>query len=403
MARVWPGAGHTLMLRWKLSPAATIMAVFFIQALAIGGFFSRLAEMQQAMHATPAQLGLALLGFDVGSFSTFPFAGRAIERIGTRRALLFALPLFALAIAVVSLAPSPLIFFCCSIFVAVGFTFTAIAMNVEADRVEYAGGRRILNRCHGMWSLGFLTASVIGIGIVAVHIPPAAHLFAIVPFVLVADILFVAPMFASPPRPHSGEAEAPRFATPTLATFMLILFALGSIWLEAGMRAWSVIYLRDVFHTVEWVATTTLSVAIGAQVVGRLFGDGWIERYGPVRVAMVLSAISFVGLVLVVAGVSVPLSLLGFALIGFGVATSFPQAMSAAARLGDRPASVNVAAISFMNALVLFLTPPAMGFTASQWGIRASFALILPLPLLAVFLARNLAEKPQPAAAPAAV
>ncbi len=375
------------------------MAVFFIQALAIGGFFSRLAEMQQAMHATPAQLGLALLGFDLGAFSTFPFAGRLIERFGTRLTLTFGLPLFALAIALDTLAPTPVVFFFCSILVAMGFTATAISMNVEADRIEYATGRRILNRCHGMWSLGFFAASLIGIAMVALHVPPAVHLFSTVPVVLVASLVLVAPMVPLAPRPHSGEVEAPRFATPTWATFMLIAFALGSIWLEAGIRTWSVIYLRDVFHTAEWIATTTLSVAIGAQVVGRMLGDGWIERYRPVRVAMVLSAISFVGLVLVVIGASVPLSLLGFALIGFGVATSFPQAMSAAARLGDRPASINVASISFMNAVVLFLTPPIMGLSASQWGIRASFALILPLPLLAVFLARNLADRPQPAAA----
>lgn len=374
------------------------MAVFFIQALGIGGFFSRLAEMQQAMHATPAELGLALLGFDVGAFSSFPFAGRVIERIGTRLTLTFGLPLFALAIALTTLARIPPVFFFFSIFVAVGFTFTAIAMNVEADRIENASGRRIINRCHGMWSLGFFTASVIGTAMVAIHVPPVVHLFATVPVVLAASLILVAPMVPMAPRPHAGEAKPPRFATPTWATFMLVAFALGSIWLEAGMRSWSVIYLRDVFHTAEWIATTTLSVAIGAQVVGRLLGDGWIERYGPVRVAMVLSAISFVGLVLVVIGASVPLSLLGFALIGFGVATSFPQAMSAAARLGDRPASINVASISFMNSVVLFLAPPVMGFTASQWGIRASFALILPLPILAVFLARNLAEKPKPAA-----
>ena len=396
------GAGGTYpMLRWKLSPAATIMAVFFIQALSIGGFFARLAEMQQAMHATPAALGLALLGFDVGTFSAFPFASKIIERIGTRTTLLFGVPLFSLAVALPSLAPYPSVFFVCSILVAVGFTFTNIAMNVEADRVEFGTGRRIMNRCHGLWSLGFFVSSLVGTGAAALNISPSPHLFGMVPIVLIGALLVVGPMVPLSPRPYSGEARAPRFAMPTVATLMLIGFALGSIWLEAGMRSWSVIYLRDVFHTENWIATTTLSVAVGAQVIGRLLADRWIERYGPVAVAMVLSAISFVGLGLVVWGVSVPVSLLGFALVGFGVASSFPQALSAAARLGDRPASENVAALSLMNSVVLFLAPPVMGFSASQWGIRASFALILPLPLLAVLLARNLADKPQPAVAAA--
>jgi MFS family permease len=95
----------------------------------------------------------------------------------------------------------------------------------------------------------------------------------------------------------------------------------------------------------------------------------------------------------------VPVAFAGFALLGFGVASAFPQALSAAARLGDRPAAENVAALSLMNSIVLFLTPPLIGFAASQWGIRAAFALFLPFAALAILLAGNLAERRRPAAA----
>jgi MFS family permease len=383
----------------KLSPAATIMAVFFMQAFAAAGSFSRLAEIQEGMGASAAALGLALLGFDLGGFASFPFAGRVIERLGVRITLLFGIPLFALAAALPAMAPNPIIFFFLAPFVAAGFTFTNIAMNVEADRVEYATGRRIMNRCHGLWSLGFLAASGIGTLASAAHILPWQHLLGVVPVALVGTLLVVLPMQEAAPRPHTGGERPPRFAMPTMATLLLIAFALGSILLEACIRSWSVIYLRDVFHTANWIATITLSVAVGAQVVGRLFADRWIERHGPVIVAGVLSAIALAGLLLVVWGASVPLSFLGFALIGFGVASAFPQALSAAARLGDRPAAENVAALSLMNSVVLFLTPPLVGFTASQWGIRASFALILPFALLAIVLAGNLADRPKAVAA----
>jgi MFS family permease len=375
------------------------MAVFFMQALAGAGSFSRLAEIQAGMGASSAALGIALLGFDIGGFASFPFAGRIIERIGTRTTLLFGIPLFAFAAALPSLAPNPMVFFFLAPFTAAAFTFTNIAMNVEADRVEYATGRRIMNRCHGMWSLGFLAASAIGTLASAAHISPAAHLLGVVPAALAGTLLVVLPMQAAPVRPHSGDRKAPRFAIPTLATLLIIAFALGSIFLEACIRSWSVIYLRDVFHTADWIATVTLSVAVAAQVIGRLLADRWIERFGPVQVATALSTIALVGLVLVVWGYSVPVAFAGFALLGFGVASAFPQALSAAARLGDRPAAENVAALSLMNSIVLFLTPPLIGFAASQWGIRAAFALFLPFAALAILLAGNLAERRRPAAA----
>jgi MFS family permease len=375
------------------SPRASIRAAFFVQSLCIGGFFSRLAEVQVAMHASPAQLGLGLVGFDVGAFLAFPFSARIIERVGTRRTMLYGMPLFALAVALSSVAPNIPVFFAIAACIAVGFTFTAVAMNVEADRVEFATDRRLMNSCHGMWSLGFFVSSVIGTGIVALGVPPALHLFAAVPIETLGTLLILLPFAESLPRLQAGEQKRSRFSMPTVATLLIIAFAFGSIWLEAAARTWSVIYLRDVFQTANWVATITLPVWIGAQVIGRLLADGWIERFGPVRVAMVLSAVSLVGVALVVFGDSLPIALAGFVLIGFGVATAFPQALSAAARLGDRPAAENVASIQMMNSVVLFLAPPVMGFVATQWGLRASFALILPLLLVAVLLSRNLAER----------
>jgi MFS family permease len=365
------------------------MAVFFLQAFAGSGVFARLAEIQTSMHASAAALGLALLGGDVGTFASLPLAGRLVERIGTRMTLLVGIPVVALCGALSALAWRPEIFFVVAILAGAGFTLTNVAMNVEADRVEYATGRRILNRCHGIWSLGFVTATLAATAATALGIPPALHLLAIVPLVIVAAAIILLPFGESAPRPQAG-APARRFALPSRATLLLIAFMLSSIWLEAGSRTWSVIFTRDVFHPAEWLATLTLPIAIGGTVVGRLFADRWIERFGPVLVAAVLSAVSFVGLALLVLGLSVPLTYAAFALIGIGVSSSFPQAVSAAARLGDRPASENVAALALAQAVVLVMTPPVMGFSASVWGIRASFALILPLPILAVLLARNL-------------
>ena len=374
------------------------MAVFFLQAFAGSGVFARLAEIQTGMYASAAELGLALLGGDVGTFLSLPFAGRLVERFGTRLTLLVGIPIVALCGGLSALAWRPEVFFVVAILAGASFMLTNVAMNVEADRVEAAVGRRLLNRCHGVWSLGFVSSSLVATAATALGISPAVHLLAVVPAIVVATGIVVLPFVESPPRPQAGAPQR-RFALPSRATLLLIAFMLSSIWLEAGSRTWSVIFTRDVFHPAEWIATLTLPVAIGGAVVGRLFADRWIERFGPVPVAAVLSAVSFVGLVLLVLGLSIPLTYVGFALIGIGVSSSFPQAISAAARLGDRPASENVAALALAQAVVLVLTPPVMGFSASAWGIRASFALILPLPIVAVLLARNLGE-PRKSAAP---
>src|SRR5689334_19612298 len=184
---------RSVKLQSQTSPVLAIRAAFFAQSLCIGAFFSRLAEMQLHMHASPAELGVGLLGFDVGALLTFPIASQLIERVGTRNGLLYGIPIFSLAVAFSTLAPNIVAFFFLSMLIAVTFTTTAIAMNVEADRVENATGKRIMNSCHGMWSLGFLVSSLAGTALVAAGISPSIHLFGLVVVEAAVATLFMLP------------------------------------------------------------------------------------------------------------------------------------------------------------------------------------------------------------------
>jgi fucose permease len=268
-----------------------------------------------------------------------------------------------------------------------------ISMNVEADRVEASTGVRVLNRCHGTWAIGFLVASLGGTGAVAAGLPPLAHFIIILAVVFAVAATVVAPMEASPPRAHSRQGPARRFALPTLGVLLITGFAASGILLEGTTRAWSIIYLRDDFAAVAWVTTLSLPAIIVAQTAGRFLADHLIDRFGPVRVAVVLTAVSLVGLLTIVLAGSVAVALVGFLLIGLGISTVHPQSFSAVARLGDRPASENLAAMATLQTLIGFMSPPLFGFVAARYGIRVSFALILPLPLIALYFARAL--KPQ--------
>ena len=44
------------------------------------------------------------------------------------------------------------------------FAMTDVGMNVEAARIEIGLGRRIMNTCHGFWSLGSMVGAVMSGG-----------------------------------------------------------------------------------------------------------------------------------------------------------------------------------------------------------------------------------------------
>ena len=136
-----------------------------------------------------------------------------------------------------------------------------------------------------------------------------------------------------------------------------------------------------------------LTFFVGATVTGRLLADGLTTKHGPVRFARTLGAISLVGLAVVIVSPSVPVALLGFAVIGIGVCVSFPLSTSAAARLGDRPASENVAALTMTTQVTLLGAPALLGWVADSFGIRAIYIVVIPVAMLAMYLARYLGSR----------
>ena len=370
-----------------------ILLVFGLHGIIVGTLFSRIPEIQAGLGLGEADLGLALIGVPAGVFTGSLLISRLIETSGTRRLLLFAFPMFAGSVVLAGLAFDTATLFLCLALFGLCLTSCNVAMNVEADRVEAATGTRVMNRCHGTWGIGFLAATLVGTGAVAAGVPPLAHFVAVFAVVVAADAILVAPMAASPPRAHAGLTRMPRLALPTVGVLLIIGFACSGIVLEGSTRNWAIIYLRDDFHTEAWIATLALPAIIVAQIAGRFLADGLIDRFGPVRVAIALSAVSLAGVVVIVSVGSVLVALLGFALIGLGISTVHPQALSAAARRGDRPASLNVAAFSTIQTAIGFLSPPIFGFVAARYGIRTSFAIMLPLPFVAIAFARFLAPR----------
>lgn len=379
----------------SLSPKARIVIVFFLHALSQGGLFSRIPDLQQALGLDAATLGLTLLGQPLGGITMFVFASTVVEKVGTRRVLLLTIPALSLAVALMGVAPNAVLLFV--VFAAYGAMFGAsnISMNVEADRVEAMTGERVMNTCHGVWSIGLLTATLIGTAARGAGVSPALHFLAIVPLVLIGAALVIAPLQAAPPRGHAPGGIRRRFALPTLFTLCLLGFGLAGALLEGGLRNWSVIYMRDSFSAPPWVDTLTLPAFLVAQSTGRLFADRVITRFGPVPVARAGMMLALLGLGMVVLTPDLSLALAGFLLIGLGICVSFPLATSAAARAGDRPSSENVAALTLSTQVTLLGAPALMGYVADAFGIRMTFAILIPAVLLAIWLARYLAPRPQ--------
>ncbi|WP_439115382.1 MFS transporter [Hydrogenophaga sp.] len=368
--------------RWgrALPPAQRVYAAFFLYALSLGGLFPRMGEIQQRMGVGEGALGLALIGTACGTMLSLTWGHALIERVGYRRCLLWLLPATATWYALAAWAAAPWVLFSVLLPAGVGVGALEIIVNVEADRVEHALGRRIMNRAHGFWSLGFFVAGMVGAGSAWLGISPQLQLSATVLLVLISTLLLLGRFAPSNPRPQmAGAALVPRFARPTRAIFWLVCLTFSAMVMEGAGIDWSAIYMRDVFGVAPFVAGLAVATGALAQACARFAADHFVERYSPQTVARVLLLALGAGVLVVFAALHPTASLLGFALMGVGSSAIFPLAMSAAAQRHDRPAAINVAALSQLSFMAFLLAPPLLGFVAEHWGIRYAFGLGLPL------------------------
>jgi len=383
---------HGLGLSLKVSHR--VYSAFFLYALALGGLYPRMAEIQQGMGVAEGALGLGLIGTASGTLISLTFGGPLIERLGARKILLMGLPLVAVFYALAALAPSPLVLFLSLLPAGICIGAVEQIVNLEADRVEHVLGRRMMNRSHAFWSIGFATAGVFGGVAAELGLSPFMHLWLMLGLVGVLTILLLGKFEAAAHRPHlqSGvtQEKAVKFAWPTPAICLLLAATSAAMLMEGAGIEWSAIYMRDVFGSSPFICGLAVAAGASTQAVTRFFADKLVERFQPVLVARSLSLILGAGVALVTWASSPWMALCGLALMGVGTSAVFPLAMSAAAQRSDRPAAVNVAALAQTAFVVFLLGPPLLGWVAEFFGIRAAFAFSLPLIALSFWAAKSL-------------
>ena len=130
-----------------------------------------------------------------------------------------------------------------------------------------------------------------------------------------------------------------------------------------------------------------------AQFIGRLLGDGLVDRLGQRTVAIMGGTIAAAGMGLALAFPSIPGTLLGFAAAGYGVATLVPAAMHAADNLPGLQHGTGLTVVSWLMRLGFLCSPPIIGFVADHVSLRAGLLSIPIMGLTVILCARVLPRR----------
>ncbi|GGW12761.1 MFS transporter [Streptomyces globisporus] len=373
---------------------AAVAVLFFTNGALFANLLPRYPQIKEDLAIGNGAYGLAVAAFPAGAITAGLAAGVLVRRMGSARVAALGTLLTGAGILAAGLAPSVALF-ATSLFLAGAMdALTDVAQNAHGLRVQRLYGRSILNSFHAVWSIGAVTGGLMAAGAMALGLSLGVHL-AVAAVVLVAAagaaLRFCLPGPDNEPEETGPERRGTEGARGTsrvgfvLAALVLIATA-GTLVEDAG-NSWAALYLSDALHASAALAAWGFIALVGAQFIGRIIGDRLVDRFGQRAVARAGGLITAVGMGLALAVPTLPGTVLGFALAGFGVATLVPAAMHEADALpGLKPGS-GLTIVSWLMRLGFLLSPPIVGQVADAAGLRTGLLVIPAAGVLVVLLA----------------
>jgi MFS family permease len=363
---------------------------------AFASWASRIPQVRDHLHLSPAELGLVLLSVAAGSLLSLPLSGTIIHRIGSRRTVEVMAVVVGAGIATVALGYLVGVLPVVIGLFAFGFAGGAwdVAMNVQAATVERELGRAIMSRFHAGFSVGSVAGALVGAAMVALHVPVTAHLGIVALGVAIGVPLHVRGFLADH-DPHAPGEPVPvggrvsplaRWREPH--TLVLGLFVLCFAFAEGAGNDWLSLGVIDGYHAPAALGTLGYALFLSAMTVGRWYGPHVIDRYGRVVVIRSIAVVGIVGVLLFVFSPLTSLAFVGAVLWGAGASLGFPLGMSAAS---DDPAAAagRVSVVSSIGYCAFLAGPPAVGVLADHSSVLRALTSVAVMLALAALIATS--------------
>ena len=368
-----------------------VAAAFLTQGLVFISLTTRLPDFSDRWDLSDLDLSLLLLMMVLLAGVGSVVAETLAKRHSSATLLRVGLGLVTVGVPVIATAPAAAVFVAGLAVYGVGLGVVDATTNMQAVALEHVYARPILPSFHGAWTLGGIIGAAITLATADLPLSATA-LLAVVPLVVLA-----APFLL---RDHGPTETAQAVAVPW---HPILLVGLGMVlfyMVDTAAATWGPTYLDHTFSTPSGLvalATFPYLVASGAL---RLAGDGLVARYGAVRVLRVGALVGSASLAVVVFAPTWPVAVLGFTLLGAGVAVIAPLSFSAAARIAGgegldpavRQARVDavIARFNQFNYVGALLGAVLTGLVGSG-SLRVGFAVPMVLILGILPLARAFA------------
>ncbi|MQY11708.1 Inner membrane protein YbjJ [Streptomyces sp. RB5] len=371
----------------ELSRLRAALTVFFaLDGFVFAGWVVRIPAIKDQTGASPASLGLALLGVSAGAVLTMTLTGRLCERFGPTRLTIAMALLMSAAVALPPLTHSALALGLVLVLLGAAYGSMSVALNSAAVDLIAVLRRPVMPALHAVYSLGGVLGAGLG-ALVAGRLTPTWHLLLVAVTGLAVTALTGRALLAHPlpraaPEPVTGPRRRGNAPRVLVAVFGLI--ALCTAYGEGAMAEWGALHLRESLGAGAGLAAAGYSVFAATMTIGRLSGTVLLLRLGETRAVALGGVTAAVGMLAGSQAPTVWLALAGYAVTGLGLANIFPIAIARAGALGGPG---GVAAASTLGYGGMLVGPPAIGFLAEWFSLSTALATVALLAAVAAVIA----------------
>jgi predicted MFS family arabinose efflux permease len=387
------GDAATADYRGPVTSRAATSVCFFVNGALIGTWVAQIPFVQERFDVSKTTIGVVILFMAAGAFVAMPLTGQVLERRSSARVLRLAALVYPPFVLLPLVAPGPVSLAAALLVFGAANGAMDVSMNAHGVAVERASRKAIMSSLHACWSFGGLAGAGMVAAAVALGADPRVEgaAAALVLWVVAA----VATGGLGGVSLHTGQQPAsPGFTLPSRAVALIGALCFLVMTTEGAVADWAGIYLTGETDASGAVSATGFAGFSLGMALARLGGDALVDRYTarPVLVLGAALAASALAVLLVVGHAVV--AVVGFVLVGIGVANAVPLLFSAAGRVP--PAGPSLAAVFTIGYLGFIVGPPFIGVLADALTLPVALAVVCAALVLVAALGGRALGRPHP-------
>ncbi len=374
---------------------SAVAALFFVNGALFANLVPRFPEIKADLELSNTVFGLSVATFSAGALLSGLTAAKLIRRFGSASVAVVSSLLLAGLTVAAGAAPTAALFAAALFVAGTADALTDVGQNATGLAVQRGYSRSIINSLHATWSIGAIAGGGIAAGAIALHLSRVGQLSLSAVVFAVVCLLSWRTLVEVPDADGGIDPAGPRTASVFTVSVWLALASLAALavagaFVEDAGSSWATLYLSEELGAPAALAASGFIALVALQFVGRMLGDRLVDRFSERAVVRAGGLLIAAGMGAALAFPSVPMTILGFAMAGLGVATAVPAAFHGADNIAGLRPGTGLTIVSWLMRVGFLLSPAVIGALADAASLRVSLLLVVVAGVAIACLAATL-------------